>query len=207
MLHPAAVHRRGKGEVGVGQFGENVVRRLGHITGSGQKPLLGVREGMGPAALDVVKIAAVKGQLRLLRIEGLQPLLRDGENLRRLKGGGAQKVHIEGHGFAHHGLIGVHAGVLIAFALGIIQQLGEPLAGLLLQGDIVVQGIRTGIQTPGISAQGLDLGAEQLGVGMPCVVRWIEVGSIPGIVRRNFTAERDRFMVRHEESLLFEMMR
>ena len=115
------VHRVGEGEVRVGEFGEDIVRRLGHIPGGGQQPLLCVGERMGPAALDVIKIPAEKLQLRLFSIEALQCLVGNGEDLRGLKGGGPAEGHIQGHSLADHGLVGVHPGVLVALALGIVQ--------------------------------------------------------------------------------------
>ena len=154
---------------------------------------------MGPAALDVIKIPAEKLQFRLFSIETLQCLVGNGEDLRGLKGGGPAEGHIQGHSLADHSLIGVHSGVLIALALGIVQQLGETLAGILLQCDIVIEdgGIRT--QPSDIAGDGVDLRLEPGGISLPVCVGRVEVGGVPGILLRKRGALGDRFFNRHEK--------
>lgn len=75
MSLPLTVHRVGEGEVGVGELGEDVIGGLGQFSGSGQQLLLRLGESVGAAALDIVEVAAVEGELGELGIKFLQTLL------------------------------------------------------------------------------------------------------------------------------------
>lgn len=133
------VHGVGEGEVGVGQLGKDVVRGLGQFSGGGQQTLLTVGQGVGPAALDVVEIPAEQLQPGLLPVKLLQRLVGKAQKLRDLEGGSSGQLHILGGDPAHLGLVFRDAGVLIAPALGVVHQPDQKLAGLLLQGQKVIE--------------------------------------------------------------------
>ena len=179
------VHRIGESEVGVGELGEDVVGGLGQLPGGGQQLLLRLRQGVGAAALDVVKIAAVEGELGQLGIKRLQPLLGQREQLWHLKGGGPYQLHILGGDLSHHGLIGGHPGVLVAFPLGVVHELAEHLPGLLLQGDKVVEGLGALTQTARVALQRLGEGFQGLELLLPGLITGVEVGGVPGILLRD----------------------
>ena len=188
------VHRIGEGKVGVGELGENVVGGLGQLPGGGQQLLLRLRQGVGTAALDVVEIAAVEGELRQLGIEFLQPLLGQGQQLRHLKGGGTHQLHVLGGDLPHHSLVGSHPGILITLALGVVHELAEHLPGLLLQGDKVVEGLSALTQAAGVALQLSGEGFQGLEFLLPGIICGVEVGSVPGILLRDGIPLGDGFL-------------
>ena len=191
---PFPVHCVGEGEVGVGELGEDVIGGLGQLSGGGQQLLLRLGQGVGAAALDVVEVAAVEGELGELGIKFLQTLLGQSQQLRHLKGGGTHQLHILGGDLAHHGLVGSYPGVLVAFPLGIVHELAEHLSGLLLQGDKVVEGLGALAQTAGIALQLLGEGFQSLELLLPGLVGGVEVGGVPGILLRDGIPLGDGFL-------------
>ena len=194
-----SVHSVWEGEVGVGQLGEDVIRGLGQFSGGGQQALLAVGQGVGPAALDVVEIPAEQLQPGLQPVKFLQRLAGEAQKLGDLEGGGTGQLHILSGDPAHHGLVLRDAGVLVAPALGVVHQPDQKLAGLLLQGQKVIEDGGAPTQAALILCQLVSEALEAGQVLLPRLVRGIQVGGVPGIGLRDGGTLRNGFLLGHDE--------
>ena len=68
----------GEGQVGVVEHGENIVGIFGQFPCHGQQPFLGRREDVGTMAANFIQMPAIALQRRIVLVELLQLLVRDG---------------------------------------------------------------------------------------------------------------------------------
>ena len=106
---------------------------LGHLSGRGEQLFLRRGEDVRGTAADVVERAAVGLQVGLGDVEQVQPILVDGHDLRRVKGGRRGERNRKGDRLAAHVLIAGVAGVLIALAGGVGEEPTHALPGLVPQ--------------------------------------------------------------------------
>ena len=185
------VHRVREFEVRVVQHGVDVVRAGGHFARRGEQRLLLVREHMLAAAAHPVKHQPVVFQLGLLGVKPVQGLLVDREQLGGLKRRRGLQLDREPRHLTDHLLIGRYAGVLVAFALGVVYQRVEGQTDLVVQPEERQQGRAALAQTAAVGRDARHIFLRRSERRAPVVVRGEQVVDGPFVLRRHVGARRD----------------
>ena len=171
------------------------------LAGGGEQrfALRGKRVGLLAAlARDDQAVMLERG---LLAEEGVDRLIRDGEQLRRLEGEGLAHVHQEILRLGAHGLVIGVAGVLVRAAERIVDKL---VAGRVDGIDGAQEAEQIGgafAETPFIGSGVRHKAAHRLQLFIPRLVGGVHIGNGPGELRIDLTAGRNGFC--HDTSLLF----
>ena len=139
VRRPLGVNGVRKGQVSVIEHGEDIVGIVRQLPSHGQQPFLRRREDVGTAAADLIQVTAIALQRRNILIKLFQLLVRDGQDLIGLKGGGGVELgHEVGQLGAH--LLGLGGtGVLVRPPEGVDRQTLEDTAHLISQLQPVVE--------------------------------------------------------------------
>ena len=153
MLPALAVGHRGEFQVRVNEAVEDLPRESAHLPGAGQQLLLRRGEDVGPLGAGPGEIPAVLLQGGEICIEGVQGLLRDGRQLRVLKGQGAAELDQEGDRPAHHVLVDRVGGVLVPAQGGVGPHPVHLPVRPLPQLQVVKEGLGRRSQPPPVGPQ------------------------------------------------------
>ena len=143
---------------------------------------------MGTSPADLLQFAAVEGQIRRVSVPAFQRLVRDGQNFIVLIGTSGVDLHQKGGELGHHVLILGHPGVLVPLPGGILDEVHQGNAHLVLQLHGGKERLGALSQMP---FQRLDAGEKSFGPlqgGLPRLVRGEEVLDGPGIGRLLFAS-------------------
>ena len=144
-----AVRYVGEAQIRIPQHAADVIRRARHLSRGGQQGLFRCREHMRLQPPHGVDWPAVGLQCLFLGKEPVHRLVRDGDDLRRGKGGCARNGHIHAHGLAAHVEIKAVGGVLVQLLRGVADQLGQAHRQLVAHAVIPQQRLRALAQVPG----------------------------------------------------------
>ena len=191
----------GEGQVGVVEHGENIVGIFGQFSRHGQQPFLCRREDVGTTAANFIQMPAIALQSRNLLVELLQLLVRNGQDLIGLKGGGGVELgHEVGQLSAHLLWLG-GPGVLVRPAEGVDRQMLEDEAHLVPQLEPVVEQLSALPQTTLVALYKFQIILVPLKILMPFGVAAVEIGQRPSVGEIHIFA----FGNRHRSSSLFDI--
>ena len=201
MRRPLGVNGVREGQVGVIEHGEDIVGIVRQLPSHGQQPFLRRREDVGTAAADLIQVTAIALQRRNILIKLFQLLVRDGQDLIGLKGGGGVELgHEVGQLGAH--LLGLGGtGVLVRPPEGIDRQTLEDTAHLISQLQPVVEQLCALPQATLVALDIVQIILVPLKIFLPFGIAAIQVGQRPGIGEIHIFA----FGNRHHSSSLFDI--
>ena len=183
-------------QIRVAEDTADLVRRVGHLTGGGEQLFALRGEDVRRAAAQLLEYAAVRLQLRLGGVEELQRILGDGHQLGRGKRGSARDGNIAARGLTAHVLIEAVAGVLVALAARVAEQLRQTDAQRVLQAHPRQQILRAAAERPAEGGDLLGHGGERVILRAPRLVAREDVPQIPGQLLRHLAA-RENFLCIH----------
>ena len=164
------VRHIGVAYIGIVEHTERVGGAFADLARGGEDLFALGRKDVRLAAAQLVNVAAIGLELRLLGVEARKRFVRDGHDLARFKRARAVQRNRRGKRLAAHALIEGIAHVLVAAAARVLHKLRNAHRDLIAEREPVEQRLRALAELAGVGGHALGVGLERFELLVPLII-------------------------------------